>query len=176
MDTGNPTQQLFDLWRRQVEEGTQAWMRMMTDTPGRTTFDPTAFWKPFIDQGMSVWARVMGQSPASPELVTQWKRFADEWVEMWSRTLSRSMSTDAFAQSLGRYLDQWLVTQGPLKRGAEQAAESMLETLGLPSRAQVANVARQIVELEERIERLEDDIRALPSRIKSGPAGAADRA
>ena len=25
----NPSQQLLDMWKRQVEEGTQAWLRMM---------------------------------------------------------------------------------------------------------------------------------------------------
>jgi hypothetical protein len=113
----------------------------------------------------------MAQGPVSPDLMTQWKRFADEWIEMWSQTLSRAMNTDAFAAALGKYLDQWLVAQGPLRKGGEQAAEHMLQSLNLPSRTQVANVARQIIELEERIERLEDEIRALPGRVRASGAG-----
>ncbi len=168
MDTSNATQQLFDLWKRQMEEGTQTWMRMMSDAPGRTAFDPAAFWRPFFEQGASAWTRLMGQAPMSPDFMTQWKRFADEWIEMWSQTLSRVMSTDAFAGTLGKYLDQWMVAQGPMKKGGEQAAENMLQSLNLPSRTQVTNLARQMIELEERIERLEDEIRALPGRIRSG--------
>jgi hypothetical protein len=170
MDASDTTQQLFDLWRRQMEEGTQAWVRMMSETPGRAPFDPMAFWRPFFDQGMSAWARAMGQGPVSPDLMTQWKRFADEWIELWSRTLSRAMNTEAFAETLGKYLDQWLAAQGPLKKSSEQAAETMLQALNLPSRTQVANVARQLIDLEERIERIEDEIRALPGRLRTGPA------
>ena len=33
----NPNQQLLDMWKRQVEEGTQAWLRMMgqAQAPGQ---------------------------------------------------------------------------------------------------------------------------------------------
>lgn len=168
MEASNPTQQLFDLWRRQIEEGTQAWSKMVTQPSGPTAPDPLAFWRPFMDQGLASWARVMGQVPVSPDLTAQWKRFLDEWIEAWSRALSRSMGTEAFAEMLGRYLDQWLVAQGPLKKSAQQTTDAMLQTLDLPSRTQVANVARQLVELEERMERLEDGLAALLARSRAG--------
>jgi poly(hydroxyalkanoate) synthase III subunit E len=164
MDASAASQQLFDLWRRQIEEGAQAWARMVAETPGRTPPDPAAFWRPLMDQGVAAWSRIMSQGPASPDLMGQWKQFLDQWIEAWSKALGQAMGTEAFAQALGTYLDRWLLTQGPAKKAGEEAAEAMLQTLGLPSRAQVTGIARQIVELEDRLERLEDGIGVLLRR------------
>jgi hypothetical protein len=121
-----------------------------------------------MDQGVASWSRLMSQGPASPDLMEQWKQFLDQWVEAWSKALAQAMGTEAFAQALGRYLDQWLATQGPVKKVAEQSTEAVLQSLGLPSRTQVTNVARQLIELEERLERLEDRIIAVLRR-REGP-------
>lgn len=158
------TQQLFDLWKRQIEEGAQAWARMMAEAPGPGAYDPAAFWRPLMDQGIATWSRVMSQGPVSPDLMTQWKQFLDQWIEAWSKALGQAMGTEAFAQALGAYLDRWLAVQGPAKKATEQSVEMLLQSLGLPSRAQVAGVARQFVELEERLERLEDGMAALLKR------------
>jgi len=163
MDPNAASQQLFDLWKRQIEEGTQAWARMMAEVPGpgAGAVDPTAFWRPLMDQGVATWSRILGQAPASPDLMAQWKQFLDQWIEAWSKALGQAMGTEAFAQALGSYLDRWLLSQGPAKKASEQSAEAMLQALGLPSRSQVTSVARQLVELDERLERLEDGIAAL---------------
>ncbi len=164
MDASTASQQLFDLWKRQIEEGTQAWTKAMTGAGSAGAADPAAFWKPLMDQGIAAWSQIMSQGAVPPDLMAQWKRFLDEWIEAWSKALGQAMGTEAFAQALGKYLDQWLVSQGPVRKAGEQSMETMLQSLGLPSRAQVTDVARQLVELEERLERLEDGIAALLGR------------
>jgi hypothetical protein len=161
MDPSAASQQLFDLWKRQMEEGAQTWSRMMAAAGPTAPPDPTAFWRPLMDQGVATWSRIMSQGPASPDLIGQWKQFLDQWIEAWSKALGQAMGTEAFAQALGRYLDQWLVSQGPARKAGEQGMETVLQSLGLPSRGQVIGVARQLVELEERLERLEDGMTAL---------------
>src|SRR5216684_3367832 len=64
-------QQLFDLWKKQVEEGTRAWLKMAGQ--GQSP-DPQAFWRPFMDQGMQAWSKVMTQGQPSPDLMSQWKQ------------------------------------------------------------------------------------------------------
>jgi hypothetical protein len=163
----NPaSQQLFDLWRRQIEEGTQAWARMLTQTaPPPGAADPAALWRPFLDQGFQHWARVFAQTPVTPDLMAQWKQFLDQSIEAWSRALGQAMNTDAFAQMLGRTLDQILVTQSPLKKAADQQIETGLQTMNLPSRTQVTALAKQVVDVDERVERLEDAIAAVMRRL-----------
>jgi Poly(R)-hydroxyalkanoic acid synthase subunit (PHA_synth_III_E) len=157
--------QFFETWRRQLEEGTQAWARLVNQAPTPPP-DPLAFWKPILDHGLQNWAKLFTQAPVTPDLLGQWKQFLDQWIEAWSRVLGQAMSTDAFAQLMGRSLDQWLAGQGPLKKSAEQSLDATLQALNLASRSQLTGVARQIVDLDERVERLEDTLGALRARVE----------
>jgi hypothetical protein len=157
---------LFETWRKQLEESTQAWTRMIGQTTTPTSPpDPVAFWRPVLDQGLQNWARLFAQTPASPDLMAQWKQFLDQWTEAWSKVLGQAMGTEAFAQWMGRSLDQWLAAQGPVRKVADQSIDAALQALNLASRTQVAGVARQLGDLEDRIERLEDVITALARRL-----------
>ena len=160
------TQQLFDLWRKQLDEGAQAWSRLVSQ-PGAAAAPPdaAAFWRPFAEQAMQAWARAFAQTPMTPDLMAQWKQFLDQSIDAWSRALGQAMNTEQFAQLLGKYLDQWLVSAGPVKKATEQSIEGALQALNLASRTQLTSVASQIVDLEERLERLEDGIAAVLKRL-----------
>lgn len=163
-DPSAPPQQLFDLWRKQFEEGAQAWARMVAQQPAPPP-DPMAFWRPVLDQGLQNWARMFAQTPASPDMMSQWKQFLDQWIEAWSRVLGQAMNTEAFAQQMGRSLDQWLGAYAPAKQAMDQQVDQALQTLNLASRSQVTGVARQIVDLEERLERVEDAVNAVLKKL-----------
>src|SRR2546427_2423278 len=166
MVDGPVPNQLFEQWRKQFEEGAQAWTRLLSQAPPTTaTPDPTAFWRPVLDQGVQTWAKLFAQTPATPELLTQWKQFLDQWIEAWSKVLGQTMGTEQFAKAMGQSLDQFLVTSAPAKKIVDQQIEQALQALNLPSRSQVTAVAKQIVELEDRIERLEDSITAVRSPL-----------
>jgi len=158
--------QLFEVWRRQFEEAAQAWTRVagQAAVPPAPP-DPMAFWRPVLNQGLDTWAKLFAQTPATPELAAQWKQFLDQWIDAWSQVLSHAMSTEAFARMMGSSLDQWLVAQGPAKKAMEQSIDGALQTLNLASRSQVTSVARQLVELEERVERIEDGIAVVLRRL-----------
>src|SRR5256885_4169006 len=161
---------LFEMWRKQVEDSTQAWTRLLSrEPPAATPPDPTVFWRPVLDQGLQTWAKLFGQTPATPELLTQWKQFLDQWIEAWSKVLGQAMGTEEFAKLMGQSLDQILVSQAPLKKVADQGIEQALQSLNLPSRSQLTAVAKQIVELEDRLERIEDTIGAVLRRLDKEP-------
>ena len=163
------TQQLFDLWKKQVDEGTQAWLKMSGQ--GQPV-DPQAFWRPFMDQGMQAWSKVMTQGAVSPDLMTQWKQFLDQWIAAWSKVLEQSMGTENFAQAMGKQLESFLSVSAPVKKAAEQQVETGLATLGLPSRTQVIGLAKQIAGLEEKIEGVEDRIDAVLARLDAAAAAS----
>jgi polyhydroxyalkanoate synthesis regulator phasin len=167
MADSSATNQLFELWRRQFEESAAAWTRLAGQATPPQPSDPTAFWRPILNQGLEQWARLFSQGPITPDLAAQWKQFLDQWIEAWSKALGQAMNTEAYAEMMGKFLDQQLVAQGPMKKAAEQSIEGALQALNLPSRGQVTNVARQIVELEERIERLEDGIGEILKRLEA---------
>lgn len=168
MVDGPGPSQLFEQWRKQFEEGAQAWTRLISQTTAASatpTPDPTAFWRPVLDQGVQTWAKLFAQTPATPDLLTQWKQFLDQWIEAWSRVLGQAMGTDQFAKLMGQSLDQILVAAAPAKKAMDQQIEQALQALNLPSRSQLTAVAKQLVELEDRIDRLEESISAKLRRL-----------
>ena len=174
----NTSQQLLDMWKRQVEEGTQAWLRMMGQGPAVATppMDPQAFWRPFMDQGMAAWSKVMTQGSApSPDLMAQWKQFLDQWIAAWSKVLEQAMGTDTFAKMMGKQLEGFLNVSGPVKKAAEQQIDASLAGLGMPSRAQVVALARHLAQVEEKIDGLEDKLDQALRRLDGG-AGRPERA
>jgi hypothetical protein len=146
-------QQLFDMWKKQVEEGSQAWLRMLS-TPQAAPMDPQAFWRPFMTQGQ-----------APPDLMAQWKQFLDQWIAAWSKVLEQAMGTEAFAKTLGKQMEGFLNTAGPAKKAVDQQVEVSLAGLGLASRSQLIAVAQQIIQLEEKIEGVEDKLDAVLRRL-----------
>ena len=181
----NPSQQLLDMWKRQVEEGTQAWLRMMGQAQAATSapsmpnmaMDPQAFWRPFMDQGMAAWSKVMtqGASP-SPDLMVQWKQFLDQWIAAWSRVLEQAMGTDNFAQLMGKQLEGFLNVSAPIKKAAEQQIDASLAGLGIPSRGQVTALARHVAQVEEKIDALEDKLDRILRRLNDAGAPRTERA
>jgi hypothetical protein len=171
-------QQMFEMWRKQLEEGAQAWSKLMTPpSAAPAPPDPTAFWRPLVEQWVQASARMFAQTPMTPGVMGQWKQFMDQSIEAWSRALGQVMNTEAFAQMLGRYLDQWLVSTAPMKKAAEQGIEQTLQTLNVASRSQLTSVAKQIVELEERVERIEDAVNTILRTVQRGPStGPRERA
>ncbi|MBI2160121.1 MAG: alpha/beta fold hydrolase [Candidatus Rokubacteria bacterium] len=144
----------------------QAWARLVSQqAPSTPTPDPWGFWRPVLDQGLQTWARLFSQTPATPDLLGQWKQFLDQWIEGWSKVLGQTMGTEQFAKMMGQSLDSFLVSQAPVKKLVDQQVEQALQAFNLPSRSQVTAVAKQLVELEERIERLEDGINAVLKRL-----------
>ena len=178
MTAQNPVQDAFEIWKKALEDGTQAWVRALGQSasphppPGAPDF--SQFWRPILGQGMDIWQKAAAQGGVSPEFAQQWKAFLDQWIDVWSKALGQAMATEGFAQALGRYLDQTLAAQGPLRKGMEQYTDQALRTLGLPSRSQVVGLASQFVALEERIEGLEDRLDEI-RRLLGPTTGAIDR-
>ena len=71
------------------------------------------------------------------------------------------MGTEQFAKLMGQSLDQMLVSAAPAKKAIRPVVEQTLQALNLPSRSQLIGIAKQLVELEDRIDRLEDSITKL---------------
>ena len=168
-DVSAASQQLFEMWKKQLDEGTQAWSRVLGQNPTPTP-DPLSFWKPAMEHGLQTWARIFATTPVTPDLMSQWKQFLDQSIEAWSKAFGQTMSTDAFAQAMGRSLDQWLTAYAPAKKIADQSIEGALQALNLPTRAQVSALAKQIMDLEDRLDRLEDGISAVLRHLEGGRA------
>lgn len=161
----DPSEQLFELWKKQLDEGTKAWSRLVGGASPADVPDPAAFWRSLVDQWAQAWSRALAQTPLPPDMPAQWKQLMDQSIEAWSRALGQAMNTEQFAQLLGRSLDQWLAMYGPARKTADQVIEQSLQNLNLASRSQLTAVAKQLVELDERVERVEDVLGTVLRRL-----------
>lgn len=173
-DSGSDRDDLFAAWRKQVEAGTEAWIRTVQQMAGQGHVppppDPAQFWRQFTNLGPTASAPFPGTGPVDPQVLAQWKRFLDDWIAAWSRALEQAMGTEAFAEALGRTLDQFLTVQGKARQAAERSTKAAIDALGLPSRDQVVGLSRQLMDLEDRFEALEDKLDALGNRPAAPPA------
>jgi hypothetical protein len=176
MANPTPTDDLFAFWRKQIETGTQAWADAVKGMGDRGQAppappDPFTFWRQFVDPSMSAWATLQGAGPIDPGILKQWKRFLDDWLAAWTRALEQAMGTDAFAQSLGKMLDRFLTVQGAAQEAARRTNKATLDALGLPSREQIIAISRQLADVEDRLEAIEDQVEAL----RGGPPSASPK-
>ena len=163
-------QEFFEQWKKQMEDGAQLWARVVNkdgpSAPGAT--DPLSLWRPFMDQATDTWVRTMrqgGRAAGAADAAAQGKAFLDQWIAAWDKLLADTMQTEAFAEALGKHLDQWLAVQGPMKKAADESTEATLKALGLPSRHQTVGIAKQLMDLDDRLEAIEDHMAALRARL-----------
>ncbi len=158
---------LFAQWRKQMEAGTDAWIRTVRQMASQGHVppppDPMQFWRQFSNLGSMNASPFPGAGPVDPQVLAQWKQFLDDWLAAWSRALEQAMGTEAFAEALGKTLDQFLTIQGKARQAAERSGKAAIDVLGLPSREQVVGLSRQLMDLEDRLEGLEDKIESLGS-------------
>ena len=111
-----------------------------------------------------------------PDLMSQWKQFLDQSIEAWSqraRAGDEHRRLRADAGQVPRPVAH--AATRPVKKAADQSIESALQALNMPSRTQVTSLAKQIMELEERLERLEDGIAAVAAAASTPEARPDDR-
>ena len=170
---------LFAMWRKQVEAGADAWMKAVQQMADQGQAppppDPAQFWRQFSNLGPMGSVPFPGAGPVDPQVLAQWKKFLDDWIAVWSQALEQAMQTEAFAAALGKTLDQFLTVQGKARQAAERSGKAAIDALGLPSRDQVVALSRQMMDLEDRFEALEDKLDALANR-PAAPAASAPAA
>jgi len=175
MPDSAPSEDLFALWRKQMEASTEAWSKAVEQmaSQGQAPMsppDPTVFWRQFTDPGASTWASFQSAGPVDPDVLRQWKRFLDDWVAAWTKALEQAMGTDAFGEALGKTLDQFLTLQDKTQEAVQGSSKATLDALGLPSKDQIIGLSRQLMDLEDRLESLEDQIGALGGPKTAAPA------
>ena len=166
---------LFAQWRKQVEAGTDAWIKTVRQMASQGHVppppDPMQFWRQFSNPGPMNAPPFPGAGPVDPQVLAQWKGFLDDWIAAWSRALEKAMGTEAFAEALGKTLDQFLTIQGKARQAAERSGKAAIDAVGLPSREQVVGLSRQMMDLEDRLEALEDKIEDVRNTARATDLG-----
>lgn len=83
-----------------------------------------------------------------------WKQMYDKAEEQWSQTIDENMHQEDFSKWMGQCLNGYLQYQNV----ARQSAEKYLEQANMPSRQDLSNVASMVVNIEEKIDKLEQTV------------------
>ena len=83
-----------------------------------------------------------------------WKQMYDKMEEQWSQTIDESMHKEDFSKWMGQCLNGYLQYQDM----ARKSTEKYLEQTNMPSRQDLANVASMVINIEEKVDCLEQTI------------------
>ncbi|WP_243290735.1 poly(R)-hydroxyalkanoic acid synthase subunit PhaE [Bacillus sp. FJAT-47783] len=83
---------------------------------------------------------------------SMWKSIYDKMEENYSDMLQESMKKEAFAEWMGQSLNTFLLYQDFIQK----TTETYLKQMNMPTREEVSNVASLVINLEEKVENLDD--------------------
>jgi len=152
IDPKEAWQQWFDtttgIWRKAAEVGgdplgfTTQWIEMMEDARARM--------------------QAGGTFPADP--FTFFKQWYDATSEMWSKVVGDIIGTEKFVEAAGHFLESYTSFYRTVRRSSEE----YFRNLQLPTRSDLARVAELVVNLEVKVDSVEDAF----EDFKEGQQGA----
>jgi hypothetical protein len=126
-------------------------------------------WRESWEEWARAWAGFVepqqegGRPPPTP--TEAWKRSMDRWLSAWSAFLEEITTTPAFAAASGQTLNRVLDIQKPLRDQTEEAMQRWLEAINMPSRADIVRLARQLNDVNARLDQLDDRLEDIQDRL-----------
>lgn len=128
-----------------------------------TSSNPPDFataWRESWEEWARAWAGYTQPTPEGekppPTPTEAWKRSMDRWLASWSSLLEETTTTPQFAAASGQALNRVLDVQKPLRDQTEEAMQRWLEAINMPSRADIIRLARQLNDVNARLDELGD--------------------
>jgi polyhydroxyalkanoic acid synthase PhaR subunit len=106
-----------------------------------------------------------------PDPFALWRQTYELAEEAWSKALGQVSGTDAFSASLGKSLDSYLGFQKLMRDNMQLYLESM----NVPTRDDIARLGELIVNLENKIDDLDDRVDSLLEEVAGLRRGAGAR-
>jgi hypothetical protein len=118
---------------------------------------------------MEGWAALLGRPgavdapPADP--FAMWRRAVDQWLEGWNLFFDQTLSTPEAAAAGGRLLDARLNLEKPLREWMTQQMADWLEFVNMASYQEQVRTARQLNEVNLRLDELRELVEALSDQV-----------
>ena len=140
---GNPRevwQEWFDgtieMWRQAAQAGgdplgmTARWLAMMEETRDR----------------------VLSRELLPSDIFTMFREWYEATSETWAKVVNDTIGTEQFIESASPFLESYAT----FYKSSRRANEEYFKNLQLPTRSDIARVAELIVNLEEKVDRIDD--------------------
>ena len=155
--------ELAELWRRWFE--TANGLRNGTsEAENGFTNSMAPLWKEMADD---ISAKMLSGESLPEEPVKFFLRWYNETEERWSETADRLIRRDEVLESMGRFFETYARSEAE----SRQASEEGLKNRGVPTRSDVTRVAKLVVVVENKVDRIEEALEDLV-RGDSGSATA----
>ncbi|HEX2912199.1 MAG TPA: poly(R)-hydroxyalkanoic acid synthase subunit PhaE [Chloroflexia bacterium] len=110
------------------------------------------FAQPMMEAGAKMAAQMPATSEADP--LALWKNLTEKNEKAWTEFLAQMVNTPEFASGLGRTISN----QAAMREAVRNAAQTYLEVADMPTREDITRLAGQLVNLDARIDDLQDKI------------------
>ena len=145
--------ELGELWRQWFEATVVLWNGTSQAENGFTN-SMAPLWKEMADD---LSAKMLSGESLPEEPVEFFVRWYNETEERWSETADELMRRDEVLESMRRSLDTYARSEAELR----QASEEGLRNRGVPTRSDVARVAKLVVVVENKVDRIEEALEDL---------------
>lgn len=169
----------------------QLWLQSLVRTQeqfSKSAGDPQELWKQWLENMIEIWGRAsqVGVDPLG--LTTQWlemmeearskllagisipadpftlfKQWYDATGEVWSRAIGDLIGTEKFMEMSSEILKSYTSFYATMRR----ANEEYVRNLQLPTRADLARVAQLVVNLEEKVDTIENSVEGFEDSLGS---------
>jgi polyhydroxyalkanoic acid synthase PhaR subunit len=158
--------ELGELWRRWFE-ATVGLRREALEAENGFMNHMAPLWKEMADD-VSAKMRYGESLPEDPvRFFVQWY---NETEERWSETANELLRRDEILESMGRFFETYARSEAELRHASEEG----LNNRGIPTRSDVARVAKLVVVVENKVDRIEESLEGLVhGDTESATAGAA---
>jgi len=85
-----------------------------------------------------------------------WKTSREATLEAWSKLMIDAVNSDEYAQVTGKLLDQYLSMTQPVQDMVQKTMTYSLAYLNMPTRDEVISLAERLVNIERRLDDLDD--------------------
>jgi len=165
--------ELGELWRRWFES-TVGLRDGVSEAENEFTNSMAPLWKEMADD---ISAKMLSGESLPEEPVRFFVRWYNETEERWSETADELMRRDEVLEAMGRFFDTYARSEAELR----QASEEGLKNRRVPTRSDVARVAKLVVVVENKVDRIEETLEDLvrdesdPTTVETSVKGLEER-
>lgn len=135
-----------EAWKRWFEASTDIWEKAAERGP-----DPLGLTTQWLEMMEEARARMAeGNIPADP--FTFMKQWYDATSETWATVIGDIIGTERFMESASQFMESYT----SLYRTFRRANEEFFSNLQLPTRSDIARLAELVIEVEDKVEQIED--------------------
>ena len=145
--------ELGELWRRWFET-TVGLPNGTSEAGNEFTNSMAPVWKEMADD---ISAKMLSGETLPEEPVRFFVEWYNETEERWSETADELIKRDEVLESMGRLFETYARSETELR----QASEDGLKNRGAPTRSDVARVAKLVVVVENKVDRIEETLEDL---------------